>query len=548
MCNNHNDTKSTQPAKNKRHGSALEHGQAHEQDHQAWSRRSFLRNMGIAGSASMILGNLPLTAYANAPFKMAFTNNEAGHILVLIRLKGGNDGLNTIVPMYDYDNYRNLRPTIGLQESQLISLSDNFAMPNSLANIQPMWEEGSMKVINSVGYPDQNLSHFRSSDIWASASDANVLDTSGWMGRYLESLYPDFINEPPAIPPAIQIGGIGNLAFNNSENQSMSVVVSDPDQLAQIAQNGEFYDTNNLPDCYYGEQVGFMRSIANSTFKYAEVIAEAYNASTNAVDYQFPLGQQLAVVSRLIKGNLGTCIYLVEVDGFDTHAGQNNTHPYLMNQIATGVRDFFQDLGAGGRAQDVICMTYSEFGRRIEQNASQGTDHGAAAPMMLFGSGLNGSDILGQNPDLNDTDQVGNLKYGTDFRQVYATLLENWLCVDAQTVDEVLGDSFIRMPEIGVECSATSTTSTPAPSIQHKAFYQDGQLVVSYKLSESAPVQIQLFNVLGQPVAQLFNGRVQSGSHQVSYPLRSGGFTAGVYVYSIRVGSRVYSQKISMFR
>jgi uncharacterized protein (DUF1501 family) len=546
MCNHHNNDNSK--LKEPRHGSALEHGSAHQKDHQQWSRRTFLRNLGIAGSVSMMLGKFPLTAMATSPLGMALNNSDNDRILVLIRFKGGNDGLNMIVPVFDYGTYQSLRPTIRIPESELISLNDEFGMPNTMADLENMWLDGHMKVVNSVGYPDQNLSHFRSTDIWASASDSDVNDPSGWMGRFLETQFPDYITNPPEEPPAIQIGGAGNIVFNNSDMLNMSVNVTNPDELFQIAQNGELYDPTDVPDCYYGEQLSYVRTVTNSTFRYAEVIKEAYDASTNAADYQYSLGEQLALVARLIKGGLSTKLYMVTLDGFDTHANQNGSHPFLMLQLSTAVKAFYEDLAAGGVAHRVMSMSFSEFGRRIEQNASGGTDHGAAAPLLLFGEGLNGNGVLGNNPDLQNLDPVGNLLHGTDFRQIYATMLEYWLCIEPDMVDNILGQNFERMPELGMDCMFTSTSAVPTSNIKHWASYADGQVNIHYRIPEGMPITVQIFNILGQPVSTLFDGYQMAGEHQHTFYTRNARLAGGHYIYSIRSGGQVYSQKIQVIR
>ena len=544
MCNHKIDNK-----KQIRHGAALEHGKAHEKDHAQWSRRSFLRNVGMAGTISMMLGKVPLTAMANSPLAYALSNTNSDRIMVLIRLKGGNDGLNTIIPLFDYSNYMANRPTIGIPQSQIINLNNEFGMPNYMSALEELWNDGAMKVVNSVGYPDQNLSHFRSSDIWASGSDADLLDTSGWLGRFLNDQYPDYITSPPDQPPAIQIGGTGNIIFNDTDSSNMGVIVNNPDELFQIAQNGELYDVNDVPDCYYGEQLTYMRAVANSTFQYAEVIAEAYNASTNAVEYEFSLGQQLALVARLIKGNLGTQLYMVTLDGFDTHALQNESHPFLLFQLANAVQNFYQDLATAGMADKVLAMTFSEFGRRIEQNASGGTDHGAAAPMMLFGKGLNGNGILGQNPDMQNLDSAGNLVHGTDFRQVYATVLENWLCADGATVDMVMGQNFDRLSNLGLDCLSTNTSNpfTKVP-LQHKVIYGSGEIIIEYELANSGPVKVEIFNMLGQPVTTLINAYQGAGMHRATFSIGNSILAAGYYVYSIQAGQQRASQKVLVSR
>lgn len=538
MCDNHK-------TKDKgRHGEALEHGQAHEHDHQQWSRRGFLKNMGVAGGMTMLLGNLPITALSGSPLTFGLANNESDRILVLIRLKGGNDGLNMIVPVFDYGNYLSNRPTIAIPQNQLLSLNDSFGMPNTMEGLMGLWNEGSMKVINSVGYPDQNLSHFRSTDIWSSASDSNVVESSGWLGRLLDQQYPDFVANPPDQPPAIQIGGTGNILFTNTEMVNLGVIVNNPEELATIAENGELYDATDVPECYYGEQLSYMRTVANSTFQYAEVIANAYEASSNAVEYEYAIGQQLALVARLIKGGLSTQLYVVTLDGFDTHALQSQYHPFLMYSLSLAVQRFYQDLAAGGEAHRVLAMTFSEFGRRIEQNASAGTDHGAAAPMMLFGQGLNGNGFVGAGPDLQNLDPIGNLQYDIDFRQVYATLLEYWLCIDAGLIDDVMGNSFERLPQIGLDCSPSSTTFVAQQTIQHRALYGTDRVTIEYTLAESMPVKVEIFNILGQPVETLFEGRQFAGTHQAVFQTRNSYLTSGIYLYSITAGRQRVSQKI----
>ncbi|HMO38851.1 MAG TPA: DUF1501 domain-containing protein [Saprospiraceae bacterium] len=543
MCNHH------QNSNKMRHGSALEHGEAHEQDHRQWSRRSFLQTLGIGGGVSLMLGNMPLNALMSAPLAFALDNSETDRVLVLIRFKGGNDGLNTIIPVFDYGRYQALRPNIRIAQSDILNLSAEFGVPNTMNALQPLWSEGSMKVVHSVGYPNQNLSHFRSSDIWASASDANVVDRSGWLGRYLQDLYPDFLLNPPAVPPAIQIGSVGNQAFIDTNDTNISVSVNEPEELAEIARNGQLYSLSNLPACLYGEQLGYIRAVTNSTFVYAGAIKQAHDAAANQVAYPAGnFGRQLAIVARLIKGNLGTKLYMVTLDGFDTHAGQNDTHPRLLMTVADAVQAFYQDLRLGNRAQDVLSMTISEFGRRPEQNASRGTDHGAAAPVFLFGEGLNGNGFVGTGPDLQNLDNNGNLRFHTDFRQIYATVLENWLCVDANTVNTVLGNNFNRMP-LGLSCAVTSTLNgTAARGIAHRVSYiSEQQVRIHYTLPTATNVRVEIFNLLGQPVTTLHNGYQMAGEHQVEFAA-TGGLASGQYFYRIQAGGKVAAQSIRLVR
>ena len=540
MCNHHRNKN----LKNGRLGSALEDGKAHQKDHKVWTRRDFLTSLGIAGGMGMVLQNLPVKAWATSPMGYALSGAESDRILVLIRLKGGNDGMNMVIPAYDYGTYSALRPNIAIAQNDLLDLGEGSALPNTMGDLMGLWNGGNMKVVQNVGYPDPNLSHFRSNDIWSSAADSDTINNTGWLGRFLENEFPDYLLEPPSVPPAIQIGGQGSLIFN-SGTAPMSLVMNSPEELFEVAENGELYDTTNLPDCDYGEILGYVRSVTNSTYIYAQVIKEAYDASTTQANYTTSLGDQLALVARLIKGNLETKIYMVELDGFDTHAVQSGTHPLLMNNLAKAVSDFYEDLGAANLSENVLAMTFSEFGRRVEQNASQGTDHGTAAPLLLFGGQLNGGGFEGTPANLQDLDQFGNLQFSTDFRSIYATVLENWLCVNGNLVDELLGQNFERMSNLVVACDASNVgiASAAQQKITHKIIYGQGQTQLHFTLPQSSPVVVQLYSLSGQLVATVHKGTFSAGSHQLVLNGRAYQ-VAGQYIYRIQALGRGFSGKV----
>ena len=221
---------------NDTHFSKKDIKEAHDQEHATWNRRSFIQALGLAGAGSMMLGGTNVSATAPSPLSVALSGSENDNILVIIRLKGGNDGLNTVVPLYDYDTYANLRPTIRHQENELLSLSPDFAIPSYMNALESVWGEGNMKIIHGVGYPDQSLSHFRSSDIWATADAINE-EPTGWWGRYFEDLYPDYLINPPEIPPAIQIGSIGNLIFEGARFK-LRIFCCQPRAISQYCTNG----------------------------------------------------------------------------------------------------------------------------------------------------------------------------------------------------------------------------------------------------------------------------------------------------------------------
>ena len=447
MCDIHDNT----PHK------GIEH-EGHDQEHKAWSRRSFLQALGIAGTGTMMLGSNLLTASAPSPLTSAIANAETDNILILIRLSGGNDGLSTVIPIEQYDTYANARPNIYIPESKVLKLTDEFGVPSYMQALQPMWDDGQFKAVHGVGYEGQSLSHFTGSDIFANTDLTSTgfsgLDT-GWMGRHFENTYPDYLINPPAAPAAIQVGQFGSLVFQGEET-NYAFVTSNIDQLEEIADSGVVYglEDTHFDDCMYGDQLKFLRGVANTTYEYSGTIHQAYLNGQNQVEYQDnQIARQLALLARLIKGNLGTKVYMISMGGFDTHGNQPLAHERLMTNLSVAIDNFYDDLGFTEQDDKVLSMTFSEFGRRIFENGSNGTDHGKAAPTLFFGSGLNGSAFVGEHPTLDDPDGRGNLEYTMDFRNLYATVLAEWLCVDIPLVERHLLDHPYSPVNLGFNCS-----------------------------------------------------------------------------------------------
>ena len=520
---------------------------AHDQEHATWNRRSFIQALGLAGAGSMMLGGTNVSATVPSPLSVALSGSENDNILVIIRLKGGNDGLNTVVPLYDYDTYSNLRPTIRHQENELLSLSPDFAIPNYMNALEAVWGEGNMKIIHGVGYPEQNLSHFRSSDIWATADAINI-EPTGWWGRYFEDLYPDYLINPPEVPPAIQIGSVGNLIFEGaSSNYAFSV--ANPDQLANIAQTGGLHDVVNLPECVYGDQLLFLRAQTNTTFTYAEVINDAYTSSSNEASYiQGTLSDQLAIIARMIKGGLGTKVYMVSLDGFDTHADQVNKQRTLHEDLANSIKHFYEDLASAGYDDKVLGMTISEFGRRPYENGSNGTDHGAASPTFLFGAGLNGNGFVGAHPDIDASawDNNNNLVPSTDFRDVYASVLTDWFCLDPSIVNTILLNDTYQTLNLGFNCQGLNTSDFANVSrFSHVATYRDNRTFIEINMQNSAHVEVKLINILGQEMVTLCNEILTPGNHIIDVKARANTRLAyGQYIYRINALGQFYSKSI----
>jgi len=543
MCNNKPFQNIKESKKNSE--KSREEKRIHDQEHTMWNRRSFIQALGLAGGGSMMLGGSAISATAPSPLSVALSESENDNILVIIRLQGGNDGLNMVVPTYDYDTYANLRPTIKHEPSDLLNLNADFAIPNYMNDLESVWGDGGMKIIHGVGYPQQNLSHFRSTDIWASTADTYVEQT-GWWGRYFEDLYPDYIVNPPEIPPAVQIGSLGNLIFKgNDSNYAFSV--ANPDQLQNVAENGALHDVLDIPDCVYGDKLLFMRATANTTFIYSQVINEAYLSSSNEAPYgEGDLAEQLAIVARMIKGGLGSKVYMVSLGSFDTHAGQPERHQELLQDLSNSVKNFYDDLAVGGMEENVLAMTISEFGRRPYENGSDGTDHGAASPVMLFGPSLNGNGFVGTHPNLSEWDINDNLIPTTDFRDVYSSVLTDWFCLDPSVVNMIMLNENYQNLDLGLECETLSAPDfNSATRFVHVPIYKNNQTFIEINMPVTANVDIRLYDIMGREIGVLANEILFPGRHSIDVKARiNSRLSFGQYIYRISTGGQFYSKSI----
>jgi len=546
--------------------------QDHDDEHKYWSRRSFLQALGIAGSGSMMLGSNLLSASAPSPLTAAIAESQTDNILILIRLSGGNDGLSTIIPLDQYDSYRNARPNIYIPESKILRLTDEYGVPTYMNSLEPMWQEGQFRAVHGVGYQNQSLSHFTGSDIFANTDLTTTgfdgLDT-GWMGRHFENLYPNYLLNPPEAPAAIQIGNFGNLIFQGEET-NYAFVASNIDQLEEIAGTGLQYSLDEalFDNCMYGDQLKFLRGVANVTYEYSGKIHEAYERGQNQVEYQNNgFARQLALLARLIKGNLGTKVYMISMGGFDTHGNQPLAHERLMSTLSIAINNFYEDLTFTEQDECVLSMTFSEFGRRIFENGSNGTDHGKAAPTLFFGSGLNGSSFVGDHPTLDNPDGRGNLEFTMDFRDLYATVMAEWLCIPIPLVEQHLLGHTYRPVNLGFNCSGVEfpdiTMSDGEPTlptqddptdpnpelvnaIVHRPFYPTERAPHIYlEMPFTAHVDIQLYNILGQNVGTLFNEMMLEGSTEINIRERiPRNLSTGKYIYRIEVQNQRMSKSI----
>ncbi len=411
------------------------------------SRRDFLKKTASTGAASFALGGFLARAYGRAEAigpLAASALPETDRVLVLIQLDGGNDGLNTLVN-YENDAYYNARPTLNIPKNQILKINETLGFHPQLKDLKNLYDEGRLTAIQGIGYPNPNRSHFRSTDIWLSASDSDEYLSTGWLGRYLESEFPEFPDKMPEQPLAVDIGPVISLSLLG-KNGALGIALRNPSQFFGLVEQGnKILDQNDIPTPA-GYELEFIRRVNFESLQYASQVKEAAENGKNEVRYPGTgLGSRLSLVARLIHGGLGSRVYLVSQGGYDTHANQLARHTDLMQELNDAVAAFQNDLGLLGLKDRVLSMTISEFGRRVKENGSAGTDHGTAAPLFMFGPAVNGG-ILGSNPDFNTLDNRGDFLHDYDFRQIYASVLNQWFGVSADIIRHVFPTAPTLLP------------------------------------------------------------------------------------------------------
>ncbi len=422
-------------------------------DHQTtMTRRQFVgKGLTILSLAPTVPLFLDRTAWAvGDPADVKLTSSIPGmpddRVLVVIQLAGGNDGLNTIIPA-KHDAYRKARPRLGIKPADAIQLDGDLFVPKAAEGFKSLFDDGLLAAVQGVGYPNHNRSHFVSTDIWATGSP-DRRKSEGWLGRYFDACCEgaDPGKGEPAIKPqsAVAMTEESPLALIGDEFQP--VAFTDPNRLSwrggrQPVMSKAFEKLNTPPP---GEgdpsDVGELAYLQRTAMDARISAAEIQKAARGKPKAPYPNGRlavQLRTVARMIESNLPTRVYYVSQGGYDTHSGQANRHQRLIEELAGSVKAFIADLKAQGNLGRVLTMTFSEFGRRVAENASAGTDHGEAAPMFLFGDAVRAG-LHGTHPDLEKLHR-GDLAYTTDFRRVYADVLGTWLKADAQ---KILGAKF----------------------------------------------------------------------------------------------------------
>lgn len=437
------------------------------------TRRAFLRTSMLGAAAAWSLPVflektfLALDAQAADSLVQTATGKDSP-ILVVLQMAGGNDGLNTVIPYAD-DAYHRARPVIGVGADKVLKLTDYIGLHPRLTGLKSLYDEGHLAVLQGVGYPNPNRSHFRSTEIWQTAADADKIESFGWLGRYFDSCCKGadptigvaIGNEMPQAFAAANPTGVSfsrpeqyrwvNRGQKGAGGDSSETIYRELNQPEEMSAHGADANDGGSIGMLSGSHnhdnsnpLDFLQRTALDAQLSSDKIVEISRKYKSTIEY--PKGQiadSLSLVARMIAGGLPTRVYYVSQGGYDTHTNETPVHDRLMGELGDALLAFSNDLKAQGNFNRVTVMTFSEFGRRVAQNASNGTDHGAAAPMFVLGGGAKAG-IYGKHPSLTDLNN-GDLIYNVDFRSVYATILERWLKAPSRAV---LGRSFQQLPII----------------------------------------------------------------------------------------------------
>lgn len=439
-------------------------------------RRDFLKN--IAGPAAVVpffsnrLFAKALNPLQLHPKLLAMLAQQDDRVLVVVQMNGGNDGLNMVLPLDQYTNLAAARANILIPDTSALVLgSSQTGLHPAMTGLKTLYDQNKLTLVQSVSYASQSFSHFRGTDIWNSASDSSTVLTTGWVGRYLEYAFPGYPDAYPSVqmpdPLAIQIGSnLSSALMGYQISTGQTVPTSFSGSITQLLS----YSNSIVPSGNAGTELQYLRNQQAQANQYASSITGSYAAGTNMATYaassSSSIAQQLKIVARLIKGGLKTRIYYVSIGGFDTHNQQVDnadhtigTHATILGSMSSAIAAFQADLALMGLEDRVIGLTYSEFGRRVISNASVGTDHGAAAPMFIFGKKVNPG-IMGTNPiipaNANSNTQVP-MQYS--FHQIYTSILNEWFCVPSGDAQTILANSLAAAP-VTSACTQTALPVT----------------------------------------------------------------------------------------
>lgn len=509
------------------------------------NRRQFIQNLS-AVTLPMSLG-LPGLSQLWGPQLLEM---DTDRVLIIIQLIGGCDGLNAFVPMDQYGSLHAVRSNILPEEKQFLKAGDKNGFHPSLTGFQSLFEKNRMTVVQNVGYPFQNRSHFRSTDIWNTASQSSEYLDTGWVGRYVDQVAS---GEPVDYPWAVSLGRtVSETCQGLATNYGVSL--KDPTSSNELPY-GEAHDWG---DGAFAKNMEFIHATIKANNVYGTLFEEKYNAGRSASDKypaDNPLAQQLRIIATLMAGGLQSPVYTVSLGGFDTHAGQVNgsnplegTFPMLLKTLGDALEAFWDDLALLGMEDRVLGMTYSEFGRKIRSNASFGTDHGDAAPMFLFGSCLK-NNIIGTNPVIDpEVSPKDGVPFEKDFRDIYGSILTDWFAVPESDLNSLVPDhAFEQVDLISPGCGVRSARKTDAgfrSSFNVNVYPNPAshEMVIQVNGTNVDEIHARLLNLQGSQVKEwtfALNGDVS-----VEHVVDISGIPAGAYILRVHQGNRTGNAKV----
>ena len=540
-------------------------------------RRQFIK---LSSTASAI-GLMPFQVNASLKLMNSFFNCDVSNRkLVLVELAGGNDGLNTVIPISAFTDYQTLRPNIHIPSSLYLPLNQidtsltgtnqDIALHPALTGFQNLYAADQLRIIQSVGYPSQNKSHFASKDVYATCNDGsnwNNGSDSGWIGRYMEQAYADLI--PANYPLGIQIGSQNtNLGFHGIVEHGLALNINgqDSENFYSVLSGLGGIPPENIPNSHYGEELQNIINVDALSNQYSEIISNSFNAGSNSATTTYPdtnLADQLKTVARLMRGGIQSKIFMVKLGGFDTHNNQNQAsgdiqgdHYELMSQLSEAIEAFMSDLNFDSLADDVLGITFSEFGRKAQENGSLGTDHGEVAPVFAFGKPVK-SGVSGVNVDLSEAVSSNNFQIQSvqyDYRQTFATIMQDFLgsndaVVDAAFVGNMNSESFTdyKIPDLVKseflvpESCYDGSLSTPNQTLAEWSVYPNPFKTDFFVKSENQHLKTsyELRNYLGQRVLsgdlEFVNGNAK---------IQTNNLQNGLYILTLKNNIESHVQKL----
>lgn len=507
-------------------------------------RRNFIK-AASAGFLPLALNGLPIQTYAQSEFLQMIQQAASanGRILVLIQLNGGNDGLNTLIPIDQYSNLQKARSNVIIPESKVLTLSDTSitGLHPSMSKVRELYDNGKVSIIQDVGYPNPDFSHFRSTDIWMAGSGSENYLKTGWIGRTLSHVYDGYPTGYPNAampdPPAIQIGYGVSLSLLGHHG-SVGMALSDPNYVYQMLTE----QVDDAPNTPAGHELTYIRLVAQQTEAYSIAVKQAAEKAQNKSTL-YPannrLAEQLKLVARLAAGGLKTPVYVVSIGGFDTHANQvdvNDTtkglHANLLQQVSEAVFAFQDDCVKLGIGDKVCSMTFSEFGRRIRSNGSVGTDHGTAAPLFVFSKKVNPG-IIGNNPIIPSNTIVNdNIPMQFDYRDVYWTMIKEWFQIDSKVIEnDILLDTYDTLPIFAQNLTVKQKDNTNKLSLSQNfpnPFIHQTQINF---FSPGGQCTLNLYDYRGKKIRVLLQKNMPHGIHEFSLDGQS--LKPGNYYYQL---------------